>query len=254
MNQPTNAQPDYGNWVSTRLIYAPAVSSLVFLALAFLFPPSIIIAAVFLLVAAYFVYARRLFSPQGGNVQQRVWDLLLAHLDWDGQGQALDIGCGNAALTIAVAGKYPAARVIGSDYWGGNWEYSKGVCENNARLAGVADRLSFQKASAAALPFDDCDFDATVSNLCFHEVSDARDKREVIREALRVVRPGGKFAFQDLFLLEREYGAVEDLLATIRSWGIGRVEFVKTCDAPFIPRALKLPFMVGTMGLIRGEK
>jgi SAM-dependent methyltransferase len=88
----------------------------------------------------------------------------------------------------------------------------------------------------------------------FHEVGDTKDKRELIREALRVVRKGGRFAFQDLFLWERIYGKPDDLLAAVRSWGVTKVEFIRTCDADFIPAALKLPFMMGTIGILHGEK
>ena len=153
-----------------------------------------------------------------------------------------------------MAKKCPHARVTGIDYWGGTWEYSKGVCERNAEIEGVRERVTFQQASASALPFDEETFDAAISNLTFHEVGDVKDKREVIREALRVVRKGGSFAFQDLFLWKSVYGNVGDLLEMIRSWGIERVEFVNTSDSEFIPRALKLPFMVGTIGILRGRK
>ncbi len=47
---------------------------------------------------------------------------------------------------------------------------------------------------------------------------------------------------------------MEDLLQTMRSWGISKVEYVETRHAAFIPPALKLPFMVGTIGMIIGEK
>jgi ubiquinone/menaquinone biosynthesis C-methylase UbiE len=112
----------------------------------------------------------------------------------------------------------------------------------------------FQKASAVSLPFDDGYFDAAVSNFVFHEVSDVKDKRELIREALRVVRKGGAFAFQDEFLVKQFYGNTDDLVATIRGWGISKVEFVQTRDAGFIPRVLRLPFLLGTIAIIAGEK
>jgi ubiquinone/menaquinone biosynthesis C-methylase UbiE len=111
----------------------------------------------------------------------------------------LDIGCGNAALTSKMAHKHSNAQIIGIDYWGKQWEYSKKACERNAKIEGVNGRVTFQKASALASPYKDESFDAIVSNLVFHEVRDAKDKREVVREALRVVRRGGKFTFQDLF-------------------------------------------------------
>jgi SAM-dependent methyltransferase len=246
--------PDYGNWVATRFIYIPGLISLVFLGLAIFKPVLLILAGFFVLTAVYFAYARYLFSHQGGNVQAQIYALLFDNLDWSGDGQVLDIGCGNAAVTIQLVKKYPGASTIGIDYWGAGWEYSKRVCEENARLEGVGQRVSFQKASASSLPFSDEYFDAAVSNLVFHEVADTADKRDVIREALRVVKKGGRFAFQDLFLLEKLYGKPDDLLKTIRSWGIDQVEFIATRDAAFIPAAVKLPFMVGTLGMLVGVK
>jgi SAM-dependent methyltransferase len=254
MDKSLSTQPDYGNWVSSRLIYISGGIGLLFLLLAFILPALLILAVLFWFVAAYFAYARYLFSATGGDIQARIWDLALSHLEWDGAGQALDIGCGNAPLTIRLAQKYPQTRVIGVDYWGASWEYSKTECEQNARVAGVGEQVSFQKASAAALPFEDEHFEAAVSNLTFHEVSDAPDKRQVIREALRVVKKGGKFSFQDLFLVKQQYGEIDDLLATVRSWGVAQVAFEKTGEASFIPAALKLPFMVGTIGILYGEK
>jgi ubiquinone/menaquinone biosynthesis C-methylase UbiE len=140
------------------------------------------------------------------------------------------------------------------DYWREMWEYSKGVCENNAQIEGVAGRVHFQKASAAALPFEDESFDAVVSNLVFHEVGEVQDKKDLIREALRVVRKGGRFALQDLFMWKQVYGDPQELLAAVKNWGGSRVELIETRNAAFIPAAVKLPFMVGTLAILCGEK
>ena len=254
MNELPANKPDYGNWVATRLIYVPGALSLLFAGLSFALPALIVLAVFFFLCCIYFAYARYQFSYKGGNIQARIQDLLLEHLDWDGKGKALDIGCGNAPLTIKIAKKYPDAEVSGIDYWGGAWEYSKEVCERNAEIEGVAQRVTFHRGSASKLPFDDGTFDLSVSNLVFHEVSDARDKKDLVKEALRVVRKGGSFVFQDLFLWNRIYGEIDDLLETIRGWGVEHVDIVDTSRSEFIPKALKLPFMVGTIGILRGRK
>jgi SAM-dependent methyltransferase len=254
MKKHSKGEPNYGNWVSRKLIYIPAVMALLFLGFSILVPVVIIGAAIFCVPCVYFAYARYRFSPRGGHIQIRIQDLVLEYLEWDGEGKALDIGCGNAPLAIRIAKKYPNAEVTGIDYWGGTWGYSKGLCEKNAEIEGVSKRVSFERASASALPFADEAFDVAISNLVFHEVRGARDKRDVIKEALRVVMKGGRFAFQDLFLWKRLYGEIDDLLELIRSWGIERVEFVDTSDSEFIPKALKLPFMVGTMGILHGRK
>lgn len=254
MKQPSVGGPNYGNWISTRFIYMPGVISLIFMGLAMAFPLFIVVSALLLMVSLYFAYARYMFSSRGGHVQDRVQELVLSKLDWQGEGQILDIGCGSASLTIALAKKYTGAQVVGIDYWGEQWGYSQKGCEQNAAMEGVAARVTFQKSSAAALPFVDGQFDAVVSNLVFHEVSGVKDKKELIREALRVVKPGGRFVFQDLFLWKQIYGERDELLETVRSWGIAKVALINTSNSVFIPAALKLPFMLGTIGMIMGEK
>ena len=65
-------RPQYGNWVSMRLIYVPAALGLAFLGLAVLFPISAVPAGVLFCVTSYFAYARYQFDPQGENVQDRI--------------------------------------------------------------------------------------------------------------------------------------------------------------------------------------
>ena len=254
MSKQTSEKPDYGNWVSKRLIYFPGALALIFTALSFWSQLFIIFPVIFLIIVVYFSYAYYRFSPAGGDIQSQIREFVLNKLVWDGKGSALDIGCGNGALVTRLAKKYPQASVTGIDYWAGKWEYSQKACERNAEIEGVAGRTTFRKASAAALPFQEEMFDAAISNFVFHEVEDARDKREVIREALRVIKKGGVFAFQDLFPVRRLFGGIDDLLATVKGWGVQEVSFINTSNADFIPAALKLPFMVGSIGIIYGKK
>lgn len=254
MNKPAANAPDYGNWFTARMLIILAVVAIILAALSFVFLPAIVGAGLFAILFVYYAFARYMFFARGGDLQARVRALVLDHLDWNGHGQAIDIGCGNGPLTIAVAQKFPKAHVTGIDYWGGRWEYSKRACEHNAEIEAVADRVTFQRVSASALPFDDESFDAAVSNLAFHAVRDASDKREVIKEALRVVKKDGVFAFQDMFLLKRVYGDVGELLHTIRGWGVARVEFIDTAHVSFLPRILRVPFVFGAMGILYGRK
>jgi len=109
---------DYGNWVPKRLIYGTLVIGLVFLVLTFWFILLAIPAVLFFLGASFFVYTRYQFSSAGGDVQNSVWELVLSNLNWNGKQKVFDIGCGNGALTIKLAKKYPTAHVTGIDYWG----------------------------------------------------------------------------------------------------------------------------------------
>lgn len=258
-------KPRYGNWVSNTLI-----RKCVMLFLLFAIPGTALWlyvsgwlwlkillalpAIICLICAGYFIRAKWLFAAEGGDIQNKVLDELTSRIEWDGRGQVLDIGCGSGALVIRLAKQYKEAKITGVDYWGSGWDYRQKQCEENARIEGAADRTHFQQTSASKLPFADETFDLVVSNLTFHEVKDSESKLDVLREALRVVKKGGKFVFQDLFLIKQYYGTPEELTAAVEAMGVKAVHFVDTSKASFIPRALKLSFMIGTLGLIYGEK
>ena len=69
-----------------------------------------------------------------------------------------------------------------------------------------------------------------------------------------MVKKGGSFAFQYYFAVSPLYGDLDALLETIRDWGVGEVTFIDTSSSGFIPRALKLPFMLGNISIIYGTK
>jgi len=59
---------------------------------------------------------------------------------------------------------------------------------------GLADRVSFEVTSGAALPFPDASFDA---GMMIHVGMNLDDKRTVFTEVRRVLRPGGRFVVFD---------------------------------------------------------
>ncbi len=171
-----------------------------------------------------------------------------------GNGRILDIGSGNGVLAVKLAQQAIDADVIGIDYWGKDWEYSKRVCEQNARIGNVELRVQFQKGDAAALAFADATFDGAISNLTFHEVRSAADKRAVVREALRVIKPGGRFAFVDYFYDATIYGQAADLEAYLTRLGLARVAYKPLRDLIVMPVLLQHPKMLGKVGIIYGSK
>ena len=255
-----NQSVAYGNWVPKKMLWIFLGVTLILAVVSFLVSPLFvqiilwIITGVSLLGFCYFLYAYSQFAKNDSDLQNRLWNCVLDELSWDGQGKALDIGTGSAPLAITLAKKYSQSKVTGIDYWGKNWNYSQEICQSNADIEGVGERVDFQKANAVSLPFEDGEFDSAVSNFVFHEVRDAKDKHQVIREALRVVRKGNVFSFQDLFLNEKIYGRIDELLETIRQWGIEEVHFTNTANMVDIPRLLRFPWMLGRIGIIHGRK
>jgi len=200
----------------------------------------------------YLMYLYYQFSANNKNLQYKVWNLVIQNLHWNGRGKALDIGTGAGPLAIELAKKFSQSLVWGIDNWGKLWNYSKQICEENARIEGVADQVVFQKASASNMPFKDGEFDAIVSNFVYHEVRDIKDKKKLISESFRVLKKGGAFSLQDTFQNQKKFGAVEDLIKQIKGWGIQKVNFIETADEIPMPKFLK--FELKTMGLIYGIK
>lgn len=58
-------------------------------------------------------------------------------MNWDGKGKILDIGTGSGSLIIKLAKNFPKSFLTGIDYWGGNREYSKAKCQQNAEIEGA---------------------------------------------------------------------------------------------------------------------
>jgi ubiquinone/menaquinone biosynthesis C-methylase UbiE len=195
-----------------------------------------------------------MFSPQGGNMQEKIYDLIIGSLDEPVRGKILDIGTGNGVLAVKLAQRFPAVQVTGMDYWGKDWEYARAVCEENARIASVAERVCFVKGDAAALDFAEAEFDAVVSNLTFHEVKSVAHKGDVVREALRVLKPGGGFAFVDYFYESRFYGQPAEFEATLQDLGMVQITLKPLRDVLTLPALLQHPKALGKVGILYGEK
>lgn len=194
------------------------------------------------------------FDDRGGGVQRQLWSATLAGLGAPLEGSALDVGTGNGSIAVLLAAGNDDLCVTGVDLWSADWDYSMADCEANASRAGVGSRVRFQRASADALPFPDRSFDVVVSHFVFHEVESAADKVQVIGEALRVLKPGGAFAFHDMFLDASRYGDRDQLLRRVRSFGAGPLELIETRRLLKLPRALLGKRVLGHSALLHGSR
>lgn len=125
------------------------------------------------------------------------------------EGEAvLDIGCGGGADTLVAALMVgPKGTAVGIDM---TWEMVA-LARKNLK-PGFFGNAFFQLASAEALPFSNETFHVVISNGVFNLVP---DKLLALKEAFRVLKPGGSLFVADQILMGTP---PRDLEARLASW------------------------------------
>jgi len=107
----------------------------------------------------------------------------------------LDLGCGQATISMGIAETVPNGRVVGIDIDRGNLA----VARRDAAAIGHGN-LAFAAADGRQLPFRDGAFDAV---LCHSMLETLRDPASVVVELRRIIRRGGVIGAASV-----EYGGI----------------------------------------------
>lgn len=118
--------------------------------------------------------------------------------------RVLDLGCGTATLTLLIKSIHPDATVIGID---GDAKILQ-IGRRKAEKAGL--KITLTQAMAFNLPYSNASFDGVLSSLMFHHLT-REDKDRSLKEANRVLRPGGSIHVAD-------FGKPQNLLMRIASY------------------------------------
>lgn len=96
----------------------------------------------------------------------------------EGKGSVADVGCGHGASTIIMAEAYPDSTFVGIDYH----DHSIDVARERAEEANVADRVSFEVATAEE--YDGSEYDLVTMFDCYHDMGDPVGVAAHVRETL----------------------------------------------------------------------
>jgi ubiquinone/menaquinone biosynthesis C-methylase UbiE len=133
------------------------------------------------------------------TMREGLWRPLIVDAAAEASAQTVvDVGCGTGALSIPIAERLPKARVVGVD---GDPEVL-----DLARSKSGADAVEWTEGLAGDLPLKDGEADLVVTSLVLHHLPLAT-KREMLAEAHRVLRPGGR-------LIVADWAAPQDVIAS----------------------------------------
>jgi SAM-dependent methyltransferase len=149
-------------------------------------------------VACLLMAVWMLWDSKIGKVRER--ERLLDHIAWRGDERVLDVGCGRGLMLIGAAKRLTTGHATGVDIWqaedlSGN---RPEATMENAEREGVRERVEVETADMRRLPFDDGSFDVVVSCAAIHNLYDAGDRAQAIREVSRVLGPGGRAVIDDI--------------------------------------------------------
>ncbi|MCU1687957.1 MAG: Ubiquinone/menaquinone biosynthesis C-methylase UbiE [Amycolatopsis sp.] len=121
----------------------------------------------------------------------RLTDMVIDRLKVDHTHHVLDIGCGVGGPALRMA-RRTGARVTGISVSQDQITEAVAVGESGD----LAGRVDFRLADALDLPFPDDSFDAAFA---LESVIHMPDRRRVLQEISRVLRPGGRLVLTDFF-------------------------------------------------------
>lgn len=142
----------------------------------------------------------RLESRATDKVFTRLFDKYADRIDPGPSGRVLEVGCGTGATTRALARRGVfSGKAIGVD----QSVHFIQAARQFALDEGIARKVDFHVGDAHSLDFPDGTFDAVFAHTLISHVT---DPEAVLREMVRVLRPGGTLAIFDGDYASMTYG------------------------------------------------
>jgi arsenite methyltransferase len=136
----------------------------------------------------------------------RIWRELLAQAPLSGTETVLDLGCGRGLVLVTAAARVPSGRAVGLDLWRSVDQLGNDPARTLANAAAEGVTVELLTGDMRALPIADGAVDLVVSSLAIHNIPTASGREEAVKEAARVLAPGGRLLIAD-FRHTKEYAA-----------------------------------------------
>ena len=121
-------------------------------------------------------------------------------------GRMLDLGTGPGDIPLLAGGEISGSRIVAVDLSHHMLQIARGKAAGTT----LGDRVAFRLADVKALPFEDHSFDTVFSNTILHHIP---EPAAMLREAWRVLKPGGVLLIRDLYRPTEER-TLDQLVAT----------------------------------------
>lgn len=144
-------------------------------------------------------------------------------------GDVLDLGTGTAHIPVVLCQHDSACRVLAIDSSIAMLELAR----YNIEVGSVRDRIQLAHGDAQRLVYEDAMFDVVMSNSIVHHLA---DPAPALREAVRVIKPGGRLFFRDLLRPERE----DELEQLVEQYAGGEDERARELFRASLHAALRL--------------
>jgi len=139
-----------------------------------------------------------IWSSRVGRLRERIRSVDRLELDEDSY--VLDAGCGSGMVLVEAARRIPEGLAVGVDHWrlpSVHVVLRPETPLENAQMEGVDDRVVVATAGVRRLPFADGMFDAVSCSLVLSRLANANERLDAVREAARVLVPGGRLVVFD---------------------------------------------------------
>lgn len=167
-----------------------------------------------------------------GEVNRRFVRDLLEHVPEHllvDDAELLDLGTGTAQIPVEFCRQHTGGRIVAVDLA----VQMLDLARYNIEVASVTQRVSLQHMDAKQLPFEDGRFCCVMSNSIVHHIP---HPETALREAVRVLAPGGSIFFRDLLRPDSD----EQVRALVQTYAGDEGEFQRRMFDDSLRAALSL--------------